>query len=81
MKPKESSQDFSDRIAAARRNPLGWAVLPSTATRAAVRVTVLFTDGGDGFWVSYPGSGANVDLVPRTGVTHFVAHEKAGKRQ
>lgn len=77
----QSDKDFRERVEAARRNPMGWAVLPSTPTRAAVRVTVLFEEGGYGFWISYPGNGVNVDFVPRNGVTHFVAHQQKGGRR
>ena len=72
---KQSTKDFLDRIAAATRAPLGWAILPGTSSRAAIRVTVLCADGEHWVWIRHHTGGADIELIPRATLTHFVAHE------
>lgn len=83
MRTRESIKDFLGRIAASEREPLGWAVMPGTEHRAAIRVTVLFEDVPGTVWIRYPSRGQAVDIeaVDRSVLLNFVAHEKAGKRR
>ena len=79
MKSQKSTKDFLQQIEAATRNPLGWALLPSTPERPAVRVTVLCANGDHEVWVRHRGTGGpNIELVPRATLTHFVAYEPKG---
>lgn len=71
-----SRKDFNEHIRVARERPLGWAVLPGTSQRAAVRVTVVCADGDDRVWVQFRASnGVGLELVPRAALLHYVAYE------
>lgn len=76
MRSRQSTKDFLTQIEAASRNPMGWAILPGTRVRAAVRVTVLCTEGADRVWVRHRGDGVNLELVDRAALTSFVAYEQ-----
>lgn len=79
MKTRQSTKDFLARVERATRAPMGWAILPGTAHRAAIRVTVLFEDGPGTVWVRYPSKGQAVDIeaVDRSVLLNFVPHKPA----
>lgn len=79
MRPTQSAKDFSERIAAAKRSPLGWAVLPGTENRPAVRITVLCMEGEHDVWVQFrTNGGADIEVVPFSVLTLFVANGSKG---
>lgn len=79
MRPNQSTRNFLALIDAATRNPMGWAILPGTDRRPAVRVTVLCEEGADQVWVRHRGAGVNLELVPSTELIHFITYEQEGK--
>lgn len=74
MRTRESIKDFLGKVEAAERAPLGWAIMPGTEHRAAVRVTVLFEHDAERVWIRYPSKGqaVDIDMVERSALLNFV---------